>query len=41
MVEGQEQDWCDEGKLGSVGLAAYFMRFVLAIYLYTLEAPAI
>ncbi len=41
MVEAQEQDWRDEGKLGSLGLAADFMRFALGIYVYTLEAPAI
>ena len=41
VVEAQEQDWRDEGKLGRLGLAADFMRFALAIYLYTLEAPAI
>jgi hypothetical protein len=41
VVEAQEQDWRDERKLGRLGLAADFMRFALAIYLYTLEAPAI
>ena len=41
VVEAQEQDWRDEGKLGRLGLAADFMRFALAIHVYTLEAPAI
>ena len=41
VVEAQAQDWRDEGKLGRLGLAADFMRCALAIYVYTLEAPAI
>jgi hypothetical protein len=41
VVKEQEQLWRDEGKLGKLGLAADFMRFALAIYVYTLEDPAI
>ena len=37
----QERDWRRQRKLESLGLPDSFMNFALAIYVYTLEEPAV
>ena len=41
MVRKQERLWSKQDKLGKLGLALDFMRFALAIYVYTLDDPMI
>ena len=41
VVRKQERLWSKQDKLGKLGLALDFMRFALAIYVYTLDDPMI
>ena len=41
VVQRQENLWRKQDKLGKLGLALDFMRFALAIYVYTLDDPGI
>ena len=41
VVQRQEKLWRKQDKLGKLGLALDFMRFALAIYVYTLDDPMI
>ena len=41
ILRRQERDWRRQRKLERLGLPESFMNFALAIYVYTLEDPAV